>query len=516
MQRVTVLVGATACAALAGAGLLADPGLLAWPGAEVYGHAWVQWWHGLALPAWPEGTELVEAASSWPVIDPAMTALAAVLGRLLGGVVAWNLLALAAIGLAFAGGAAVAHRAGGDPVVGGTVLALAPIALGSVASGLTEDWAWGLAALGLAALHGRRLWLGGVLIGVCAWFGLYLALGTAVAALVVGVSVMHRDPGRRPQVLLAGGVALVAALPALWLQGDRLDGVGHRSGELSTAVEPAWRVNPWHGADLASFVLPGGAGLGGDELLRLHPTYLGWVALALAVVGLVRGGPRLRWALVLGLGLVVAPGAAFRWQGTPLGVDNPVVALLQALPYGDLPNHWARFLVPASVGLAALAARGAMHLGRFAPAAAVLVVLELVLVSPAPLPLPTTDARIDDLWYELAELEPGGAVLVVPVGGPGIHHQRPLYEQRAHGHPLALRPNQPGRSRASRTELGRWLAGLSQPQPPPPPAAPDTEALAAAGVGLVAVRSSHVDAVVEVLGPPDVEAAGGAAWSMLD
>ena len=516
MERVTVPAGAMACAALVGAGLLAEPGLLAWQGAEVYGHLWVQWWHGLALPAWPEGTELVEAASSWPVIDPALTALAAVLGRLLGGVLAWNLLALAAVVLAFLGGAAVARHADGDPVVGGTVLALSPIALGSVASGLTEDWAWGLAALGLAALHGRRAWLGGLLVGACAWFGLYLALGTAVAALVVGFAAAHRDPRRLPAILVAGGLALAAALPALWLQGDRLDGVGHRSGELLTATEPAWRVNPWHGADLASFLAPGSHGLAGDELLRLHPAYLGWVALALAAVGLLRAGPRLRWASVLGIGLLVAPGVALRWQGEPLGIENPVVAVLQALPYGDLPNHWARFLVPASIGLAALAARGARRLERWAPAAALAVALELLLLSPAPLPLPTTEARIDDLWYSLASEEPGGSVLVVPVAGPGIHHQRPLYEQRAHGHPLALRPNQPGRSSASRTELGRWLAGLSQPQPPPPPAEPDVAALREAGVGLVAVRSDEVDAVTAVLGPPDVVADGGAAWSMLE
>ncbi len=510
-----VWIGAVACVGLAGAGLSTDRGLLAWPGAEAWGHLWVQWWHGQALPAWPRGTLLAEGATHWPVIDPATTALAAALGQVLGGVLTWNLLALVAVATAFAGGAAVARVADGDPVVGGTVLALSPIALGSVASGLTEDWAWGLAALGLAALHGRRPWLGGLAVGACAWCGLYLALGTAGAAVVVGAAIVLRGRHRLTSMVAAGLVAAFVAAPALWLQGERLQGEGHRAGTPAVGFEPAWRVNPWHGADLASLVMPGPAALGGDELLRLHPAYLGLVALALAGLGLARSGLRWRWTAVLGAGLVVAPGTALRWQGAALGIDNPGVALVQALPYGDLPNHWARFLIPASIGLAALAARGSVRLGRWAPLAAVAVAVELAWCSPAPLPLPVANAEIAAVWSALGEQASDGAVLVVPVAGPGVHHQRPLYEQRAHGHRLALRPNQPGRSRASRTDLGRWLAGLSQPQPPQPPGKPDRGALLEAGVAWVAVREAWVPAVVEVLGAPDLEADGGAAWSML-
>ena len=121
-----------------------EPVLLAWAGGEVYGHAWVQWWHGLALPGWPSGTDLARGTEVWPVIDPLTTGLAALLGRLVGWTVAWNGVLLGSVALAFVGGAVLARRYDGDPLVGGTVLALGPVFLGSLASGLTEDFSLGL------------------------------------------------------------------------------------------------------------------------------------------------------------------------------------------------------------------------------------------------------------------------------------------------------------------------------------------------------------------------------------
>ena len=105
-------------ALLVGARLLWAPGLLGTSGGEVYGHAWVQWWHGAALPAWPAGTERVQGATSWPVIDPLPTALAAGAGRLLGVVAGYNLWLLLAVPLAFWGGWRLARREEGDPWTG--------------------------------------------------------------------------------------------------------------------------------------------------------------------------------------------------------------------------------------------------------------------------------------------------------------------------------------------------------------------------------------------------------------
>ena len=85
-----LLLAAIVVLLLVGARLTTGPGLLASPGGEVYGHAWVQWWHSEALPGWPAGTDLVEGAASWPVIDPLPTLLAAGIGRIAGLVVGYN------------------------------------------------------------------------------------------------------------------------------------------------------------------------------------------------------------------------------------------------------------------------------------------------------------------------------------------------------------------------------------------------------------------------------------------
>ena len=94
------IAGGLLCAAIAGAGLLGGgPSLLGYSGAELYGHAWVQWWHGESLPGWPAGTELAVGADPWPVIDPLPTLLGALGGRLVGYTWSWNLLGLLAVTL---------------------------------------------------------------------------------------------------------------------------------------------------------------------------------------------------------------------------------------------------------------------------------------------------------------------------------------------------------------------------------------------------------------------------------
>ena len=80
-------------------GLLLSPGLLGDPGGEVWGHAWVQWWHAMALPEWPAGTLYAIGAERWPVVDPIPTAFAAIAGRLIDPVWGYNLGILVAVGL---------------------------------------------------------------------------------------------------------------------------------------------------------------------------------------------------------------------------------------------------------------------------------------------------------------------------------------------------------------------------------------------------------------------------------
>jgi len=514
-----VLLGAALCCVLVGASLVGggEGGLLAWHGGEIYGHRWVQWW-------WSEGLDpsaLAHGASDWRVIDPLTTALA--------GLVGWNGVVLGGVALAFAGGAALARQTGGSPVVGGVTLALAPIFLGSLASGLSEDAALGLVALALALLvtpeagspgtgspgagaprWGLRL-AGGALLGLAAWCGLYLALIGAALALLVGVATLLRE--RRGWLDWLGSACLAGALtlPALWGQGERLAGEGHRLGEVAERAEPLWRVNPWRGADLASFFAPGAAPLQPEDLVRLHPAYLGFAALALALYG-----GRSRWWLALIGAMVLSTGAGLSFAGAPLGVGNPVVEVLSEVPGLSLLNHHGRLLMGGAIALAVLAARGAARLTRrfgerAAVACAVAIAAEIALASPAPLPMPTTPADIAPIWHTLADGE--GAVLVVPMAGPGVNFQRPLYEQRAHGRSLALHVNRPGWS-VVKDPLGRWLSALGQPHTPPAPADPDVSGLKRKGVRTIVVRTPYIAQVAEVLGAPTRVAEGGAVWDL--
>jgi len=508
-DRLPALLVVLALVAAFAARLLWSPGLLGAPGAEVYGHAWVQWWHGVALPAWPAGTDLASGTDAWPVIDPLPTALAALVGRLLGPVSGYNTWILLSVPLAFFGGARLARQAGGDPWVGGLTLALWPPLVGSLASGLTEDAAIGLAALAFSTLGlpGWRagLWTG-LALGALAWCGLVNAWFAALAAVGLGLVAGLRDRRAWPGLLLGAVVAAALVAPLALMQGDRLLGVGHRSGAFTPRPEPLWRLNPWRGIDLLSLLAPGRQDPG-DALIRFHPGYLGLSTLGLAVWG---GWSRWWPVLLLSAGVALGPGLSA--GGQPLGISNPFAAAAALLPGGGLLNHHGRALLLGGVAMAALASRGAARLSaRGRRIAAVVVALDLALLSPLPLPLPTAPAAPPAAAAQLGALRPG-PVLVVPAAGPGVHFQRPLFDQRAHGRRLLLSPNRPGLSPGlMRTDTGRWLAGLAFPEAAPPPESP----VFPPAVAVVLAMPGYAEAVTAGLGPPDVTGAdGSAAWEI--
>jgi len=522
MRRRELVLGIGLVCGLVGARLITTPGLLATPGGEVFGHAWVQGWHAAALPAWPAGTELALGTDPWPVIDPLITGLVALLTRLGGIGLGYNAWVLGAVAMAFGGGAWLARREGGDPWVGGLALALAPAWLGALHSGLTEDGAVGLAAVGLG-LVGRGGWRGGLAaglaLGLLAWCGLVLAWISGVAAVGLGLGLLWRDRGAWKGLLLGGLVALLVASPLMWIHGERLLGEGHRLGTWQAEVEPLWRLNPWKGVDLASFVVPGRQDAG-DALVRTHPGYLGLVALVLAVVG---GWSR--WWLVLAVCVLVAPGPSLGLFGTPI-VENPVFSALKWVPGGDLLNHHGRVLILGAVALAVLAARGAVALKGRAPmwVLAGAVVVDFALLSPVPLPLATVPLSpqgslewcdgAEQTCADLDDLSPG-AMLVLPLAGPGVHFQRPLLDQRLHGRPLLLDPNRPGLPRGLRkTPVGRWLGGLAfgTDAPEGPIEIPEP-------VAVLLVLEPYVDEAEVVLGSPDLvfrpgQVGGSAVWDV--
>lgn len=446
------------------------------PGAEVYGHAWVQGWASAGWPAWPRGTDLALGTESWPVIDPLPTWLAAGLARLMGLTAAWNALYAAAIVGAAAGGGALARAFGGSGLYGAVGLALSPIWLGSLTSGLTEDAAVGLAAWALAELHAGRRWLGGLLLGVLAWCGLYLAWLAGAVALFLGAWHLARRSGPVTDWLLAAVLAGVVGLGAARPFAERLAGEGHRSGAPPVGEEPLWRLNPWRKVDVASFFVPGEVDPG-EALVREHPAYAGWTTLGLAVVG---GGP---WTLLAALPAAVAVGDPPAWLGHPLDAPNPVVTAFRALPLADRFNHLGRVWIVGEALLVVLAARGVRRLPRRAePWLVALVAVEVAALSPARVPLPGTPTAAPPIYAALASLPPG-PVVVLGAAGPGVHPQKLFFDQRAHGRRLLANPN----------------------RPVPPRDLP-------AGALVVTLDAAATAEAERALGPPDVRAGDGAAW----
>mgnify|MGYP007024794968 CR=1 FL=1 len=499
--------GAALITAIVGARLLWEPGLLGSPAGEIWGHAWVQWWHALALPSWPEGPGAwLVSPRPWPVVDPLPTALAAGLGRLLGPTAGYNLWVLLAVFIAFVGGARLARRLGGDPWVGGVALALAPSLLGAAASGLTEDLAVGLAALTFADLGHRDPWRGaraGVWLALLCTCGLVLGWATGLIALGLGLAFVRQDRLRLKGLVPAGLLAVAAAAALGSLHGGRLGGHGHRLGTAMERTEPLWRLNPTRGVDVLSYVVPGRVDPG-DALVRMHPGYLG-----LSLLGLACFAGRSRWWWVLGAVLLVAPGHHLAAAGSPLGVQNPFAAGLGLLPFGELVNHHGRLLLLGAVALSALAAVGATRrLGARAPWMAIVVGLDLALLGPVPTPLPTAPPSGQALLSSLGEL-PDGPLLQLPAGGPGVHPQLPLFQQRFHQRPLVKDPNVPGLPLNLRdSPLGPWLGSIGHPGGPPPPETvlwPDE-------VAVIVVWEPWVSTVVAGLGPPAVQGPEGAAW----
>jgi hypothetical protein len=472
-------IGVVIACVLVGPAVVAG-GLAGSAGAEVYGHAWVQSWAAAGWPGWPTGTALASGTAAWPVIDPLPTWILGGLARGIGATAAWNLWAFIGVVLAAVGGGAFARALGGYGIVGAVGVATMPIFLGSLTSGLTEDYALGLVALALAALvTGRRL-LGAALLGGSAWCGLYLAWLGAWPALAIGLRHLRDRPLRW---ILAGLLAIGIAAPAAAPFRARLGGEGHRGGIVPARAEPLWALDPWRGADLASFGAPGKVSVGG-AFVREHPVYLGYTTLGLAAAG----GFHPAWLGVLACA-AVAPGEHLSWAGQPLGVDNPALAAFHVLPFAARFNHHARVMLLGQLLLVVLAARGARRLGDrtrgwgLAVGSAFVLFAETAVVSPARVPLPVALDATPAIYAALTAFPEDLPVAVVGASGPGIHPQKVFFDQRAHGRRLLHNPNKP-------------MDGRPGP-----------------GVIVVALGPA-VARVTAERGAPDVVAVDGAAWGV--
>jgi hypothetical protein len=369
------------------------------------------------------------------VIDPVLTWVLAGAGKLVGPELAWNCGVFMGLVVAGLGGERLAKAWAPDNpdagLVGAVGVMTMPILIGSFSSGLTEDFFWGLPCFALAfALQGQ--WRkAGLLLGLSSGFGLYLGWLGGLAVGVVGVRSLWRRGGSWRMLqgaVIALGFSMLWALPFL----ERLEGEAVR---VEARKEPFWKLNPWQGSDILSFVQPGKQELlnerGEPVFLREHPSYLGLVTVGLALYG----GWSPAFIGVLGC-MVAALGPNLSVGGEPVG-KNPAMEAFQLLPLGSRWHHHARLMLLGQTLLVMLAARkggkwGALSIG-----------LESMLLSPERFPLPVTPATSPQIYTRLAEL-PDAPVVVLGASGPGIHPQKVFFDKRAHGRELLNNPDRPG------------------------------------------------------------------------
>jgi len=379
---------------------------------------------------WLPGDQLLHGRAPWrdayefqpespERVNPAGWPLALVfwpLERLLGPVLAWNLLGLALYVVAGGVTALWLRALGvsvGAAIVGGLAFAIAPYRVAQSTEHLlgplsillpTALWSW----------ERERYWLAAAALASIPLSGqLHLALGAVpffVAYALVRGSGRRVGRLQRPErtaVWWALGAGAVAVVVGLVVRQVTIVGSVSQAGRSLDAVD-RWSAEPldllWRGerGELEQFA------------------FLGWLTPVLAVAGVVLLARSRRWGLaaVLGLGVLIPVVLA-------LGTNTPLYEpLWHALPPFRFPRVPERLLPIACLALAALAAvaitrivaaraGGAWHLGVSAAAAA------LVIADLAVFPYESSAADPGNRAYAAL---PAGRILELPVFRPEIHY----------------------------------------------------------------------------------------------
>lgn len=365
----------------------------------------------------------------------------------------------------------------GPALVAGTVFAVAPFFQHELLNGTSElvfAPALPLFALGWLRLldhasplpdmpQPRGTWWSAALIagGAAALGGLASAYTPFFLILVGCASLAHRVIRRTEPVftrrLILGSVigALVAAAflgPVLLLHQAHGAGAIHAR---RVSWDPQELPLPDSSAPVLGFVDPRKVELPYLQLRNDGTVYLYWtlgtvtlgfVALALAVVGLVRrrGSEVGLWLVVLLCAVAIALGPylvlreeviqVWKWP-----VPLPSLALKAILPgFSITALHTYRYTAVVVLALALLAGWGASMLPRprrAIPAVCALLLIEGLGLSPSGWPIDTTRVPTSDVWQTLGQ-EGDSAVLLVPFTGDELDDLSwALLAQTAHGRP---------------------------------------------------------------------------------
>ena len=452
--------------------------MLGHPGNDTWNHAWGFWWVAdslgqgqlplrTALLDHPQGGALFfidsfNALWTWPIQAlagvPAALNLAVIFAFFCNGIGAW----------------ALGRRVLDDEWlawVPGVIFAASAHLLGQAYNGITETLNAGFLPLYLLLLLrmldrpslGRALAMGAAL-ALCSVANFYYGLFGIVLSVVV---VLHRaisEPLRTGWkgfgLALGGSVALYAVLvlPVLFVLSQSMDApdalvdrdpefvwaslVNHNITDVVSMFRPGKHYSP----DLKAQY--------GEDLLIV--TYLGWVSLALAAVGLLASRPKRSLGLWVALAVVfllfaLGPylhvgGEYATWNGHRIPL--PFLAFFQAFPLFSRISHPFRFVVPATLGLGMMAGLGAQALSRRWPTLprpaiagilGLMVLSEVTLASPAVWPLPRCDAQIPSAYAGLSQ----GAVLDLPITVPNLERAVYTWYQTGHGQPVPYGLNEP-------------------------------------------------------------------------
>jgi hypothetical protein len=472
--------------ALSPSWILADPQL------EAADHIWALWLgsqEGMVIQ-----TDRILGGYDWVLADPLNLLFWAMGSKVTG--LGWGFVLAGNLFLAGLGAAALSAETGrGEPWLAALFGASVPALAGGLFTGMSDGMGVGWVALALAGLswaqRGRwqRGLLAGVLLGLTAWAGPYMAIFTALTAPFF----LRKPSAALGVAVLTGGLV---ALPVVLAVAGRPEGAPGTSAVLQGVLDnpDSWTALRY-GADPLSLLWPMND--------RYEVVMLGIVPVGLACLG---GHRRLAGAALLAA--VLSLGFFLQWDDAPVRVGGRLVTLPAAwlgMAVDDLGriSRWTRMAGVAGVLLAPMAAHGAERIGPWLFGVAL---LEALVHSPLIWPRMSWDMAMPD-GYEQLE----GPLLHIPPkvrGGKGDRNAN-LLHQTVHGHVLAENPHQAN----TRHPAEDWAQALTnaaknaEPFDTPPPEGVNTLVLLPG--------DPNEEAWFEAaLGPPDLRTDELWAWTV--
>ena len=470
--------------------------LIGFENAEVYGHVWNYDWR---LAEGFHGTNRTIGTAEFPVIDLLPSIIIGAMSLVISLEASYNIWVLIMIATF---GFSIAHlvkNEDGHVLSGVLVACLSPIFWGPINSGLIEDLGLTLVVLTWLLFHRKKYVLTGVALGSIAYIGLLQSWMAGVT--LIGWMIFHRTNWRDMVRVLMTSIVIV--VPLIWRHSERLMSIGHRNFHmLRDYQEPFWMLNPWHHTDLASILWSHSEHFQ-NAIIRLHPAYIGWTVLAVALYA-----RSWKWLGLVAFCICASLGPTIYWMGDGTEISNPVVWLLSWIPGAGLINHHGRWMLLALIGLSVSVSIGLKRL-RYRSVTLTVIGLEYLLFSPMGIPFMGFSRVDSSLLSQTQEVSiPSDTRLLrLPIRGPDVVFQEALYEQTIHQHPLWLNPNRPiVREWLTLNTESEWIEQVAFKSVLMGSCVPR-------GVGAILVKEPFVQRVTKILGEPSIQDASYALWT---